>query len=80
MTMEIEIGKDISPFFDFEFMDQLLEIVDGWVELLVGVDVGSVEVSTGYTGPIIPKNHPIWIQHRNNLEDHPLPKRHRNLR
>ena len=69
--MPVEVHEhDEAVFVDiFEISDQFLERVDGWVENFFWLSEFTVQVFARNARPVVPENHPIRVQHRDNLED-----------
>ena len=55
-------------------MDQLLGVVDGWMENFGGCFPSTIQVTARQRAPIVAIDDAVWVQHWNNFEDKVLPQ------
>ena len=55
-------------------LDKLLDLVHSGVQSRVRRDKLPVQIVTRQRSPVIAGNNPVWVGHRNHLENDPLPQ------
>ena len=66
--MKVDVGEDFIFIFN-----QFQNRIDRWIETLIRADELPIQIPPRQSRPVIPNDNPIWVQHRHNLEDDPLP-------
>ena len=72
VTMEVAVEHEVPLLL--HTLDELLGVVDGWVELLVGVDPLSVEIDQIEVAAIVADDDSIGVEHGHDLKDEILPE------
>jgi hypothetical protein len=72
MSMEITIESELSGFN--RLADHLFDSHDLRVMSHVRSDPLAIQVTSRETASVIPNHHAIWVEHRYNFEDIPIPK------
>jgi len=73
----IIIWRCIALFFTVRIAYIVNNFLDGTycrMQLIIWSMILSVEVIASHVGPVVSNNNSIWINHRNDFENAPLPK------
>lgn len=70
--MEVAVKHEIPLLF--HAFDELLGVVNGGMELLVGIDPLAIQIYQTEIAPVVADNDAVRIQHRHYLEDEVLPQ------
>lgn len=72
VPVEVTVQHEVTLLFHALY--HLLRVVDGRVQLLVGVDPLPVQVHQTQVAPVVAHNHSVGVQHGHYLKDEVLPQ------
>lgn len=74
VSMEVDVGHELVLIDLFLFLDELenFDQIREKIGVYVFLEL-PVHVKSGQVAPVVPADHPIGVQHRDDLEDKGLP-------